>query len=442
LKGAQLQSEKGVADSGYEAREGQNVLGDELVPTANPQKRSGMRVLTFTSLFPNSVISSHGVFVYRRVEATARVAGLDAEVIAPIPYSPKWLSNERWKRLSGVPVSESISGLRVHHPRYPLLPKISMQMHGLLMYLGARKLALRLHNQRPFDCIDAHYVYPDGFAAVMMGKLLGIPVVVSARGTDINLFPSFPTIRPMILWTLRNCSGIIAVSEALKRRMIELGVPEEKIQFIGNGVETELFRVRDRQETRRRLGLPEDARILVSVASLRESKGHQHVIAALAEIVPRHPELKLYIVGEGDDRARIERQVKEIGLHERVILVGNRKNEEIPLWFNAADASILASSQEGWPNVILESLACGTPVIGTPVGQIPEILHSGDLGILCKQDAQAIASAIESALSQIWDREKLSRFAHGRPWSKVAEEMESYLATVVGGAKAAKAGTP
>lgn len=406
------------------------------------QRSSGMRVLTFTSLFPNSVAPSHGIFVYRRVEATARVAGLEEEIIAPIPYSPRWIRSERWKKLAGVPRVESISGLRVHHPRYPLLPKISMQMHGLLMYLGVRKLALRLHQQRPFDCIDAHYVYPDGFAAVMLGKLLGIPVVVSARGTDINVFPSFGTIRPLILWTLRNSSGIIAVSEALKLRMIELGIPEEKIRFIGNGVEAGLFGVRDRKEARHWLGLPEDARILVSVASLRESKGHQHVITALARIAPLHPELKLYIVGEGEYRGRIERQIKELGLNQRVVLIGNRRNEEMPLWFNAADASILASSQEGWPNVILESLACGTPVIGTAVGQIPEILQSGDLGILTRQDSQAIASAIEGALSRTWDRETLSGFAHSRPWSKVGDEMQSYLTAIMGGVTVAEAGAP
>lgn len=435
------QAEKAAAQANDQLRP-ENIRGSDVALGKRPkQKRSSLRVLTFTSLFPNSVVPSHGIFVYRRVAATARVAGLDDEIIAPIPYSPRWIRGERWNKLADVPASESISGLRVHHPRYPLLPKISMQMHGLLMYLGARKLALQLHTHRPFDCIDAHYVYPDGFAAVMLGKLLGVPVVVSARGTDINLFPSFRTIRPLILWTLRNCTGIIAVSEALKRQMVELGIPEEKIQFIGNGVETDLFNIGDRKEARRWLGLPGDARILVSVASLRESKGHQHVIAALAGIVPRHPELKLYIVGEGDYRAKIERQIRDLGLHERVILVGNRKNEEMPLWFNAADASILASSQEGWPNVILESLACGTPVIGTPVGQIPEILRSSDLGIVCKQDVHSIASAIEQALCRNWQRETLSHFAHNRPWSKVAEEMESYLATIAGSTTAARAGS-
>lgn len=390
-----------------------------------------MRILTFTTLFPNAVDPAHGIFVYRRVAARAKNSQCEEEVIAPVPFMPGWIRGARWEKFSGVPQQEAIDGLRVHHPRYPLVPKISMQVHGLLMFLGARQLALKLHRQKAFDCIQAHYVYPDGFAAVMLGESLGIPVVVCARGTDINLFPSFRTIRPLIAWTLRNSAGIISVSSALKRRMIELGVADEKVQFIGNGVETDLFRIQSREEARQRLGLPQESRILLSVGSLRESKGHRDVIGAMAKIAAGHPDLKFYMVGEGDDRGKLEDQVQRLGLQDHVFLVGSRKNEEMPLWFNAADVSVLASSREGWPNVVLESLACGTPVIGTPVGEIPEILGAGDLGIVCQKESDALAAAIETALARTWDRMALSRFAQSRPWSLVAKEEELYLARVL-----------
>jgi glycosyltransferase involved in cell wall biosynthesis len=172
------------------------------------------------------------------------------------------------------------------------------------------------------------------------------------------------------------------------------------------------------------------------VASLRESKGHQHVIAALASIASRQPGLRLYLVGEGEYRGKIEKQLQELALQDRVFLTGSRDNTEMPLWFNAADVSILASSREGWPNVILESLACGTPVIGTPAGQIPEIIGSGDLGIVAERNADALADAIQSALSRNWDREALSRYAHGRPWSTVAEEVRDYFTGIVGDSSA------
>jgi len=391
-----------------------------------------MRVLTFSSLFPNAVDPAQGIFVYRRASSMAGIPGVEIETIAPVPFAPDWIKTPRWSRFAAVPGIESIGRLRVHHPRYPLLPKISMPLHGLLMFLGAQKLARRLHAQKPFDCIDAHYVYPDGFAAVLLGKLLRIPVAVWALGTDINVFPLFPTIRPLVRWTLNNADGIIAVSAALKSSMVGLGAPENKIQFIGNGVDTELFRMGNRLEARRALGLPEDGKIMVSVATLREAKGHQHVIAALSKIAPKYPELRLYLVGEGSYRPQIEQLVQKLSLQDRVFLAGGRNNNEIPLWFNAADVSILASSREGWPNVILESLACGTPVIGTPVGQIPEILASGDLGVITEQNPEALASAIETALGREWNRTKLMGFAHSRPWKRVALESEQYLGRIVG----------
>lgn len=356
---------------------------------------------------------------------------MEVEVIAPVPFAPSWLKVQRWSRFAGIAAAELTGNLRVHHPRYPLLPKISMTLHGSLMFLGAYKLARRLQRQKPFDCIEAHYVYPDGFAAVLLGRMLHIPVVVSALGTDINVFPAFPSIRPLIRWTLNNATGIIAVSSALKCRMIELGVPENKIQFIGNGVDTELFRMGGRKDARHALGLPEDGNILVCVAALREAKGQQHVITALAKVASTHPGVKLYLVGEGSYRQNLEKLVQELSLQERVFLVGSRSNDEIPLWFNAADLSILASSREGWPNVVLESLACGTPVIATPVGQIPEILNSGDFGVVTEQDPVSLASAIEAALARNWDRSTLMRFAHSRPWKTVALESAQYLARVV-----------
>lgn len=390
-----------------------------------------MRVLTFSSLFPNSLDPAHGIFVFRRASNLAKIPGVTVDVISPVPFAPGKIYSSSWGPAADVPKTELVGQLRVHHPRYPLVPKISMPVHGLLMFLGSRALALRLHKHEPFDCIDAHYVYPDGFAAVLLGKLLRLPVVVWALGTDINLFLSFRTIRPLIRWTLRNSRGIVAVSSPLKRKMIELGVPENKIQTIGNGVDTELFHLLPRKHARQVLKLPEGALILVSVASLREAKGQQHVIAACARLVVRRPDLRLYLVGDGSYRKDLENLIRELSLQRHVILAGNRSAAEIPLWFNAADVSVLASSREGWPNVILESLACGTPVVATPVGQIPEILASGDLGILTDQNPNSLAGAIEAALSRNWDRESLSRFACGRPWSAVAQEIERYLAAMM-----------
>lgn len=396
-----------------------------------------MRILTFTSLFPNTVQPLLGVFVYQRTAHLVKRAGNQVVVVAPVPYFPSWLRVERWHGISQVPKHEHFGRLEVYHPRYLLVPKISMPLHGLLMFLGSLPVLLRLKKSVGFDCIDAHFVYPDGFAAVLLGKILRVPVIVSARGTDINLYLSFWLIRRMIRWTLRHSASVLAVSSALKEAMQKLGLPGVTIHVVPNGVDARLFRPMPRAEARRQLGLQLDGQLAVSVASLIPSKGHHLLIHAFQELAPRHPFLQLYIVGEGPNRPRLEKLVREAGLQQRVQFVGGRPQEELRLWFNAADISCLMSAREGHPNVVLESLACGTPVLATTVGGIPEIIVSPDLGMLVDQDVSAIAAGLEMALSKDWDREMLSRHAHARTWEAVAERVEEQLAFAI-----ARAGNP
>ncbi len=388
-----------------------------------------MRILTFTSLFPNASQPTHGIFIYQRMAHLAGRAGNDVIVVAPVPYFPSWLRWGRWKRFGRVPTREQIGELTVYHPRYFLLPGISMPFHGWLMFLGSLRLVRRLHEQSPFDCVDAHYVYPDGFAGMLLAESLKVPYVVSARGTDISLFPSFRMIRPMIRRTLRGAAGMIAVSAALKEAMVKLGAPREKICVIGNGVDAERFHPMDRGEARRALGLPESGPIILSVGGLAPHKGFHLFVQAVAAMVPQHPQLRAYVVGEGASRAELEAQARQAKLQGRFFLVGNRPNEELRLWFNAADLSCLLSSREGWPNVLLESLACGTPVVATRVGGIPEVLTSADLGILVEQDVSAIAAAVVMGLRRPWDRGAMVRYARARTWDVVAGELEQCLAS-------------
>jgi glycosyltransferase involved in cell wall biosynthesis len=383
-----------------------------------------LRILTFTSLFPTSADPTYGIFIYQRSAQLAQRPGNEVVVVSPVPYFPKWLKMRRWRAAGEIPSQEEIGRLTVHHPRYPLLPKISMPFHALLMFLGSFARVRRLHQSAEIDCIDAHFVYPDGLAAVLLGKTLGVPVTVSARGTDINLYPSFKLIRPMIRWTLSQAAGVIAVSGALKEAMVKLGVDSDKIRVIPNGVDAELFHLMDRDEARRKLNLPPEVPLLVSVGALIRPKGHLTLIRAFARIAPRHPELKLYLLGEGPLRSELESLVHELSLQDRVRLLGKRPNDELPQWFNAAELSLLTSEREGWPNVLTESLACGTPVVATRVGGVPEILHSPELGIVVDQTVDSVADGLERALLKKWDREAISKQTRARMWSTVAGEVE------------------
>jgi teichuronic acid biosynthesis glycosyltransferase TuaC len=391
-----------------------------------------LRILTFTALYPNKVNPLQGIFVHQRVRHVALRPDNFVEVIAPVPYFPSWLPVSRWRQFSLIPRVEEIDGVRVHHPRYPLLPGISMPAHGMLMYLASLPLARGLHRENQFDCIDAHFVYPDGFAAVRIGKSLDLPVVVSARGTDINLYSSFQLIRPMLRWTLMHAAGAIAVSADLKNKMIALGIPEPKIQVISNGVDTVRFQPFDAKSARKQLGLPEEGAVALSVGSLIESKGHHLLIAAVSKLTARVPGLRLYVIGEGVYRAKLEELIREKRLQERVFLPGNRPNEELHLWFCAANISCLMSSREGWPNVVSEALACGTPVLAASVGGIPEIITSPELGMLVEPNVDSIAAGLEQALVKSWNRDEIARHSRSHSWDAVAEEVETYIKSKIG----------
>lgn len=386
-----------------------------------------MRVLAFTSLFPNTIQPWHGIFVRQRVAHLARRPGHSVKLVAPVPYSPPWAPVRRWQEASRVPFEERVDGIEVYHPRYFLMPKISMPFHGLLMFAGSFSIARKLHDKARFDCIDAHYVYPDGFAAVLLGRCLGIPVVVSARGTDINLFPSFRLIRPMIRWTLRQAAGVVGVSQALSDAMEDLGAAAEKVVTIGNGIDLKRFYPIERSRARQRLGIPEDAKVVLSVGNLVPEKGHERLIPAVGQLARFHPKIRLYIVGEGVLHTRLEALASGESVHDRVFFVGRKPNEEMKYWYSAADVSCLASSREGWANVLLESLACGTPVVATRVGGTPEVIVSDELGVLVEQSVDSLAQGLEQALQQHWNREALVSYAAARTWDVVAQEVERFL---------------
>lgn len=390
-----------------------------------------MRILTFTSLFPNQAEPQLGIFIFQRILHLSRRPNNLVQVIAPLPYFPRWFKWSDRHAQAQVSKQEQNQSLTIYHPRYFLLPKVSMPFHAFLMFAGSVIKAKKLHKKEAFDCIDAHFIYPDGTAAVMLGKVLGLPVVVSARGTDINFYPKLRLIRPLIEWTLKKAAGVIAVSASLKEVMVELGAPSSKVQVIGNGIDPNRFKPVEPKEARKQLKMPEAVPVVVSVGSLIPRKGFQYLIPAFAEIAPKFPSARLYVIGEGSFRSELNELANTLKIQDRVFLVGNQPNEQLYLWFGAATVSCLVSSREGWPNVLQESLACGTPAIATNLWGAPEVITSPELGLLVEQNSHAIALALETALTKPWDRRAIAAHAHQRTWDVVAGEVEEYLAQKV-----------
>lgn len=389
-----------------------------------------MKVLTFSSLFPNPAQPELGVFVYQRVSHVARLGNNEVIVVAPIPYAPSWVTKKSWKKWTGIPLVEREGPLTVYHPPYVMLPGLSLPIQGLLIFLFAFRLVRRLHRENQFDIIDAHFIYPDGFAAILLGRMLHLPVVVSARGSDINLYPSFRLIRPHIRWTLRRASGAIAVCKPLRDAMVSLE-GTRRVEVIGNGVDPKRFFPVACKEARKQLGVPSNARVAIAVGALLPVKGHQFLIPAVAQILGQFPNLQLYILGEGEYRAELERIIGDLGVSDHVHLVGACPNTQLRYWYSAAEVSCLVSSREGWPNVLLESLACGTPVVATGVWGTPEVITSPELGIIVEQNVLSIAAGLTAALRRNWERERIAAYARCRDWNTVAQEVERYLSKVL-----------
>jgi len=314
-----------------------------------------------------------------------------------------------------------------------MAPKVSMALHGLLLFLSILSFIKKFQRDFSFDIIDAHYVYPDGFVAVLLGSFFRKPVVVSARGSDINLFAKFPLIRRFLQYTLNKADTVIAVSQSLKDAMLALHIPEEQIIVIANGVDTEKFYPFSKGEARRKLRLPHHKRILLSVGRLVPLKGFDLLIKALKLLFEERHEQDLYlvIVGEGSCRKELEHLIDTLGLCEHVSLVGAIPHQELYFWYSAADLFCLASSKEGWPNVVLEALASGTPVVATDVGGIPEIICSDRLGILTKRDERELAAGIAAALKKSWQSDALVQYARDQTWDSVASAVLHTFQTVL-----------
>jgi teichuronic acid biosynthesis glycosyltransferase TuaC len=386
-----------------------------------------IRVLVFTSLYPNNIWPNHGVFIKERMVSVAKLYNCQMIVVAPVPYYPPirvgWRSS-----YTRVVKEEFIDDIKVYHPRYFMIPKIAMFLQGWLMCLSILPAIKRIQRNFPFELIDSHYVYPDGFAAVLIGRLLRTPVIVSARGSDINLFSRFPIICRFLKYALGSASHVIAVSSALRKRIVKLGIPDSKISVIPNGVDRRKFkRMTDKREARRELGLRRDGFIVLSVGGLTPVKGFDVLIKAFEILVNNSGQRKPYltIVGEGTLRKDLETIISQLHLESHVHLVGAVPHERLCLWYNAADIFCLASEQEGWPNVILEAMACGLPVVASAVGGIPEILTDSEVGLLSERDPVAMAQRIREAMQKNWDSERISRNARKYTWDATAAEVRA-----------------
>jgi glycosyltransferase involved in cell wall biosynthesis len=369
-----------------------------------------VRLLTLTTLFPNASAPRHGVFIATRLRKLCDTGRVSATVVAPVPWFPGAYAAQR-----AVPARETVAGFDTAHPRYLNVPGVGMRLqpHALAMtWLG--HLEKRGLDASRFDIVDAHYFYPDGVAAARVARRLGLPLVISARGSDINVIGEMTFARRSMLEAAHSADALIAVSDALAQRMQAIGMPAQRIRVLRNGVDTALFHPADRTQARAKLGLV-DAPWVLGVGNLVPEKGFDLLIDAVAAL----PDVRLLVAGEGPLRNALVARARAVA-PGRVEFRDNMPQAQLRFAYAACNVLGLPSLREGWPNVVLEALACGTPVAAAAVGGVPEMLRADAPAIVVKSaNVAEWRLALGSLLGADLPPERVRHYALQFEWDDV-----------------------
>ncbi len=374
--------------------------------------RTTLKILVLSSLFPNEVQPRHGIFIEHRVAHLAR-AGDEIRVIAPVPWFPS--SNPRfghYAALTRIPKAATRRGVAVLHPRYPVIPKVGMTLAPLLMAAALYPVLAKLRREFEFDVIDSYYLYPDGVAAALLAKWLDVPFTMTALGSDVTQIPESNAARHMILSAARRAAAVTTVAGALRDQLLTLGARPDNISVVLHGVDLDLFSPPpDRAALRARLGMT--GTTVMCVGYLVENKGIDLAIRAIALLT----DVRLMIAGTGPCATALEALAEALGVADRVDFLGHVDQQSLPELYGAADIVANCSAREGISNVLLEALACGTPLVATPVWGSPEVVSCAEAGMLARDRSDtAIADAIAHLIADPQDRAKTRAYAETFNW--------------------------
>lgn len=357
---------------------------------------SKLRVLSLSTLYPNDHTPNFGVFVERQMQAVMKRGDVDLVLVNPLGLPPFPLSlHPRYHALDVLPGEELRGNVRVLRPHFTLIPGVGARFNARSEARAVLPLARKLHAEAPFDLVDAQFFHPDGPAAIEIGKALNLPVSIKARGADIHHWGKDPATARQVLEAGKAADGLLAVAEGLADDMATLGMDRAKITIHRTGLNADLFRPYDRKLCRDQLGLPRGVPVLATVGALIPRKGQRFVIEAL----PLLPTALLVLAGTGEDEAMLRGLARDLGVADRVRFLGAVPHGELPILLNAADVFVLPSSSEGLANAWVEALACGTPVVTTPIPGARELLTDPVWGKMVARDKLAIAIAVDQLLA-------------------------------------------
>lgn len=390
-----------------------------------------LRVLTLSTLYPDASRPNFGIFVERQTRGLAARADVDVRVVAARGLPPFPLDRRgHFSGLAQLPERETWNGLDVYRPRFLNLPATGGRFHAAMLVRAVSPLLARLRQSFAFDVIDAEFFFPDGVAAIALGRRFGVPVSIKARGADIHHWGRAPATADQVRVAGCAAEGMLAVSEALAADMVALGMPPAQIMVHRTGIDRTRFHPRERAPLMASLGVA--GPLVVSVGALIGRKGHAIVIDALRQL----PGVTLLIAGEGPERPVLEAQIAEAGLGERVRLLGSVAHDDLPELVAAADVMALASASEGLANAWVEALASGTPIVISDAGGAREVIDRPAAGRIVAREAPAFAAAIADLLSDPPAPEAVAATAARFSWETNAEQLEAHLRRLVAGHRA------
>jgi len=392
-----------------------------------------LRVVVLTTFFPSPRDPFRTPFLRNLVDAMA--GHCDQELVIPVPRRPPI---GPWRDVQPVPARETHAGWTLAHPRYLAVPGLHW-LSGLTYFLGVWRTLRALRQRHGRFVLHAHCAYPDVVGAALAARALGLPLVATAHGSDINISGRQRLLRPQIRWALRAARRVIAVSAPLAQAVAELtGLPASRIECIPcAGYAPAVFHPRDageRARLRRALDVPADARLVLFVGHLVPVKALDVLLRAAAQLqgdpsVGAH--LRLVLIGEGTERGTLEQQARALGISDRVVFLGPKPQPVVADWIAAADLLTLPSHNEGSPNVIVEALASGTPVVASRVGGIPDLVDDGVNGLLVPPgDAGQLAAALAAALGRRWDPARIAASIAHLTWPALGRRNHDVLAAV------------
>lgn len=388
-----------------------------------------LQLLTLTTLFPDSTRPNQGVFVENRLRHLVETGAVRSVVLSPVPWFPSTNPIFGYRAAAArVPRQETRNGLQVHHPRYPVVPKFGTNLAPFLLYAAMRPVLARLLREIPRpDLIDAHFIYPCGVAAVWLGRHFNLPVVLTSRGPAATELPDHPLPRRLIRHALQQADALISVSAGLKQELVACGAPPENVTVLRNGVDLALFHPpADREAARQGFGITRPT--LVSVGSLIPRKRHDLTIEAMRHL----PDWGLLIAGSGPERGALQNRIDAVGLADRVRLLGALPHVDLPRLYGAADASVLASSQEGWANVLLESMACGAPALASDIPGNTEVVRERAAGLILPANTpDGLAAAVRNLAQNPPTRAETRRYAERFSWDATSTGQRQIFESVL-----------